>query len=332
MNQPQSDAMPDIQQKARVMRVAAVQMESKDGLIEANLQRAMSLIEQAARDGAQLILLPEFMPTGYRLTKDIWDIAEPKEGLTIKWLRNNSRRLSVWLGTSFLEADGEDFFNTFALATPDGEVAGRVRKQFPAIWEAYFLKGDAGSHVIHTEIGKIGIGICHDSHLAYIAQLMYEQSVDLMLMPHSYPMPAKPSKTVSEQDIERSKGNLREMAPLYARLLGVPALVANKCGPWQPDVPWPPLPKTNGYHFPGLSTIADSDSSVKARLGDDEGVLVAEVTLGSSRKTRPKPQRYGRWVYPGPPGRDILRIVEVVAGLSYALNSERKKKGREVSS
>ncbi|HEY6306055.1 MAG TPA: nitrilase-related carbon-nitrogen hydrolase, partial [Candidatus Angelobacter sp.] len=74
-----------------------------------------------------------------------------------------SRRLHVWLGTSFLEADGADFYDTFVLTTPEGEEAGRVRKQVPAEVEGYFFRGDVGSHVLKTAIGRIGVGICAES-------------------------------------------------------------------------------------------------------------------------------------------------------------------------
>lgn len=54
------------------VRVAAIQMESTDGALQANLARATRLVEHAAGQVAQLVLLPELMPTGYRLTQDLW--------------------------------------------------------------------------------------------------------------------------------------------------------------------------------------------------------------------------------------------------------------------
>ena len=90
---------------------------------------------------------------------DTWDAGEPSNGKTVQWLKATSRRLHVWLGTSFLEADGADFYDTFVLTAPSGEEAGRVRKQNPAGPEAYFFRGDIGPHVITTAIGKIGVGI-----------------------------------------------------------------------------------------------------------------------------------------------------------------------------
>lgn len=49
----------------RKIKVAAVQMKSKNFDIEANLGHATEHIEKAASEGAQLVLLPELMPTGH---------------------------------------------------------------------------------------------------------------------------------------------------------------------------------------------------------------------------------------------------------------------------
>lgn len=176
-------------EKIKTLRVAAIQVESRDGDIKTNLEHASKFVEEAASQGAKVILLPEFMPTGFKMSKDIWDSAEPHEGLTVKWLKRTSKQLNIWLGTSFLEAEGNDFFNTFVLTTPEGEEAGRVRKQTPALVEPYFFTGAANHHVIHTTVGKIGVGICYEAMLAYFPQLMYQQSVDLILLPHSAPTP-----------------------------------------------------------------------------------------------------------------------------------------------
>jgi len=305
--------------KARTVRVAAVQMESKNGLVEANLHHATPLVEQAARAGAQLILLPEFMPTGYIFSTAIWDGAEPKRGLTVQWLCENSKRLNVWVGTSFLEADGEDFFNTFVLATPDGKEAGRVRKQPPAAFEAFYTKGGAGPHVMDTELGRIGVGICYENQLSYIPRIMYENSVDLLLMPHSYPA------------IAQMVMSLGDLALHYARLLGIPAVVCNKSGPWQSPYPGIPFYKSDSS-FPGFSTIADSDGAIKAQLGNEERVIVEEVTLDLARKIRKPPRCYGRWALAGPWFRNAVMVIEDLGRLWYTLSSERKKRARLISS
>ncbi len=301
----------------RQIQVAAVQLTSQEGAIQANLAHAAQLVEQAAGAGAGLILLPEFMPTGYLWNKSIWQAAETKNGPTVQWLCEISSRLKIWLGTSFLETDGRDFFNTFVLTTPEGEEAGRVRKQFPSIGEAFFFKGEPGSHIIETAFGKIGVAICFDAHTVHVARLMSEQSIDLILIPHSYSIPAEPSRDVSQKDIERMKENLRKVPLYYARTLGIPAVSVNKCGPAQ-------APKPRGYIFPGLAAIVDSDGVTRAQMDEQEGFITANVTLDPSKKIHGQPRAYGRYIYPGPPGRALFEVVESVGRVWYTFSRERR--------
>jgi len=315
---------------ARRLRVAAVQMMCVNGDVQANLDRALGLVDEAGERGAELIILPEFMPNGYLFSKEIWDTAETREGPTVAWLKEHSGRLGVWLGTSYLEAEGEDFYNTFVLTNPDGEEDGRVRKQTPAFAEAYFTRGDSGPHVIDTGIGRIGVGICYENQLAYIPRLMCSQSVDLMLMPHSAPSPM-PNPLFPRKYVEIYNLHLKDLAPHYAALLGVPVVMVNKSGRWDSPIPFMPL-LTQHSSFPGLSSIVDSDGTLKARLGSEEGVIVEEVTLDPSRKTGVKPTCRGRWARKEPWVINVFRLVEAMGSAWYGMSGERKRRALEISS
>jgi N-carbamoylputrescine amidase len=318
------------EKKARTIRIAAVQMESENGRVEANLERATRFVDQAAEKGAGLIVLPEFMPTGYVYTTAIWEGAETKQGPTAVWLRDSAKRLGLWIGTSFLEAEGEHFFNTFVLTGPDGREAGRVRKQTSALFESFFVKGDAGSHVIDTEFGKVGVGICYENQLAYIPSLMCEHSVDLLLMPHSAPTPST-SVLVSRKNADDFNRGLQELAPHYAREFGVPAVMINKSGRWRTPVPGLPFLKQDSA-FPGLSTICDSDGTVKAQMGNEEGLIVEDVTLDPSRKTGRMPRCYGRWAVKNRIPIPAPQVIEALGKTWYALSRERKRCARRISS
>lgn len=318
------------QDNPSTLRVAAIQMESKNGLVRENLEHAQPFVEQAAKQGARLIVLPEFMPTGYVFTTAIWDAGEPKHGPTVQWLMENSKRLNVYLGTSFLEADGEEFFNTFVVTTPDGTEAGRVRKQTPAAFEAYFTRGDSGPHTIDTGFGTVGVGICYENMLSYIPRLMFTHSVDIMLMPHSAPSPMK-SILTPRAAVDAFNANLKGLAQNYARLLGIPAVMINKSGTWETPLPLIPfLPQVSA--FPGYTSIADSDGTLKARLGPEEGVIVEDVTLDASRKKNTAPACRGRWTGSFPWGIRIWRLVEALGGMWYRLSPERKRRARAISS
>lgn len=315
---------------AKNLRVAAVQMRSVNGNIQANLERAAGFVEEAAGQGAKLIVLPEFMATGYIYTKDIWDAGEPREGPTVSWLRETSRRHKAWLGTSFLEADGEDFFNTFVITGPDGKEEGRVRKQTPAFAEAYFTKGDKSPHIIESALGKIGVGICYENQLAYTPELMCSQSVDLMLMPHSAPSPM-PNPLFPASAVAKYNQNLKELAVSYAKMLGLPVIMVNKSGAWESPIPGMPF-FTQHSSFPGFSAIVDSDGRVKAQLGDEEAVIAEDISMDPGRKTGTHPPCHGRWAMKTPWLMNQFRLIEAMGKVWYTMSRERRRRALEISS
>ncbi len=317
------------QEKTATLRVAALQLRSENGDIAGNLAHAAPYVEKAARFGAKLIVLPEFYPTGYIYSEEIWDAAETADGPTVSWLTDTSRRLSIYLGTSFIEAEGDDFFNSFVLADPRGHIAGKVRKQTPATFEACFTKGAAGPHTIETEIGLIGVGICFENALAFLPSLMHRRSVDLLLMPHSAPE-ATPNFFTSKKDIARETERLRGLAGRYARMLGVPAIFVNKTGPWESPLPGIPF-VTEISRFPGLSSIADLDGVVRAHMGDEEGIVWADVTLDPARKKKVPPVGHGCWDDRPYMLMRLVRWSAFVGTIWYTLSGKRRRRARALT-
>jgi N-carbamoylputrescine amidase len=176
-----------------------------------------------------------------------------------------------------------------------------------------------------------------------MVRLMQSESVDLMLMPHAYPGPFKAGGLVSQEDIVVAYAKARKIAPLYAHLLGVPAIFANQVGPrgrekWAGIIGG--LMNPDQIHLLGLSTIADRDGTVKAQMDDHiEGIIVADVTLDPSHKVCTEPTRYGTygggWVdasTSSSAARDIICYVDSFFGrLSYSLSVERRRKARAIS-
>ena len=258
---------------ARTLRIAVIQMKSLDHDINGNLRQATTYADAAAARGAQFALFPEFMATGSYLFFDTWDSAKPSQGKSVQWLKSTSRRLHIWLGASFFEASGSDFYDTFVLTAPSGDEAGRVRKQIPAGAEAYFFRGEVGPHLISTAIGKIGVGICAENYYCFAASQFLKESADFIVMPHSSPdmsngggLPSPPGT---------------HLASWYAKKLGVPVAMVNKVGRSYK----PPPNEINGV-FPGRSAIVDADGTVLKSMDDKEGIGIADITLDAARKTR----------------------------------------------
>ena len=168
---------------SKTLRVSAIQIDCEVGKIENNLNKAKQMVKKASQQGAKLVLLPELMPSGYTLTEKIWDYEETIDGASGKWLLETAKEHNVYIGFTFLEADGEDFFNSFVLSSPDGKLLGRVRKNPPASVEAYFYTGGTDKHIIETDIGKIGVGICYENLLYDQMCYLYSENVDFILSP-----------------------------------------------------------------------------------------------------------------------------------------------------
>jgi N-carbamoylputrescine amidase len=302
--------------------VAAIQMNCIPGKVEENLCHADRLVAQAAARHARLVLLPELMPGGYLLTEAIWNTAQTMEGSAVTWLRETASRFQIYLGFSFLEVEGEDFYNSFVLAGPDGNLLGRVRKNPPASVEAYFYRGGDDRHVIETPLGRIGVSICYEGLLYDQLCQLHAEEIDLLLWPSATGRP----KPFIPGDVKRFDQMLTGSRAILTKALGVPVILANRCGPLETELPGPfPFLKSS---FPGLSFITDGDGTLKASLDKEGGVIVAEVTLGNPR-TSETPRRYGNmWAIPVPWYAFIWPMSQRMGEKAYLANPRRRQQAR----
>jgi N-carbamoylputrescine amidase len=320
------DTLDILVETMKTLGVAVAQMACVDGQVDVNLNHASQLTLESAQKGAELVLFPEFMSQGYRLTTEIWNSAEPFDGPTTRWLCAAARKSNVFVGSSFLEANQGHFLNTFTMASPSGRIIGVVRKRYPSMWEAYFFKGSPGQHTFETDFGRVGVGICFDSHTHTVASILAASSPVLILMPHSYCTPTIPDKKVSQADIDRLNMLPGQVAHLYNNLFNVPVLMCNKTGSWDSPVPNKILGTPKGFSFSGRSTILDSDGTTIVELGNQESVGFGQVKLNPELKKKSSIPRHGRYIYPGPIGRKIIRFIEWRGSVSYAFNKYRKQK------
>ncbi len=311
-------------------------MQSCLGNIQTNLNHALLFVEQAVTQGAQLVALPELAAPGYSMSDVIWNAGETYQGLTIHWLKETAKRLNIYLGIGFLEVDGADFYNSYALATSQGEIAGIVRKTMA---ETACFRCSNGRHVIETAIGKIGIGICADNLFAPNLHKMQAGSADILLMPHAAPVAYRSGGFVQEKDLAEGHLTLSQMAPNYARLIGIPVVFINQVGPrgaekWAGIIG--ALISPQYFKIGGLSTIADSDAFICSQLDDfAEGVIAADVTLDPARKVAAMPARHGRYgggfVTPHPALFEAICMIDAFFGrLHYNTSRLRRRKASVV--
>jgi N-carbamoylputrescine amidase len=311
----------------RTLRVAGVQVESRNLDVRGNLRRAEALVAAAAARGAELVLCPEFLAPGYVYDASLWDVAEPHGGPTELWLARMAGQHRLYIGASYLEASADDFFDTFTLMRPDGTAAGRVQKQSLPGFEGWFFRSCSGPKVIETELGRVGVGICWDANTARFLRRVSQQQVDLLLMPHSAPCIAMgPLKLVGDN----GRQMLRGVAGFYASALGVPTVMVNKAAgedSWSP-APWAPLVRLR-FHYVGQSTICNADGNECDQLGEQEGIVFAEVVLDAERKRRLPRIPTGYWSRPPAvfqrTSAALFRVLEWVGKSAYKLSRSRRR-------
>jgi N-carbamoylputrescine amidase len=176
---------------ASPFRLALVQMKANSADVDA-LPAAMDLIRQAARDGAQIIVLPELFRAPYfcqQMTPEHFRYAEQVPGPTTDTLGRLAAELQVVIVASlFEEAAAGLYFNTTAVLDADGTCLGIYRKSHipddPLYYEKfYFTPGDTGYRVFHTRYAAVGVLICWDQWYPEAARLTAMMGADVLVYP-----------------------------------------------------------------------------------------------------------------------------------------------------
>ena len=238
----------------------------------ANLDKADEAIGKAAAQGARLILLPEFLPTGSTWDWRLLDLAEPLGGPTSRWIQNRSRKTGCWIGAGILERAAEAVFDTFLLVGPTGEIHS-YRKHYPAFFEMLLFHRGRTVGIFDTALGRIGLLVCWDMVHARLWKAMAGQ-IDLLLICSAWPA----AKT-GNLPIPGFQGWLDRqpvhMPKYLAKTLDVPVAYCNMTGPFISPIPY--LGFTYRAQFPGSSSITESDGTTIAAAGSEEIILLGEV-------------------------------------------------------
>ncbi|NCW84530.1 MAG: N-carbamoylputrescine amidase, partial [Acidimicrobiia bacterium] len=175
----------------RQVKVAALQM-SMSTKVDENIATAERLVRSAAKQGAQIILIPELFEGHYfckdQTTDDLTRAIEMSSHPTVEHFAKVAKELSVVLPISVYERANNALFNSVAIVDADGKVLGTYRKSHipdgPGYNEKfYFSPGDTGFKVWQTKYAKIGVGICWDQWFPEAARVMTLRGAEILLYP-----------------------------------------------------------------------------------------------------------------------------------------------------
>jgi predicted amidohydrolase len=162
---------------------------------EETLSAAIKMVDDAAKDGAQLVVLPEMFTTPYT-NKSMRLNKEPTYGSTATALADCAARNGIYLiGGSFPEENGNSLFNTCLIFDPSGNHIGTHRKahlfDIDVEDKVTFKESDtftAGNDVcvVDTEFGKIGVGICFDIRFPEYFRKLALSGCKILVVPASF--------------------------------------------------------------------------------------------------------------------------------------------------
>jgi len=189
-----------------VSKVAVIQRPPVLLNREETLKGALSSVEEATGEGADLLVFPEAFVPGYPTW--IWRL-EPGGDMALsadihERLRNNAvdlskdhlqpildaaakHRVTIVMGINELDSgfSGTTLFNTVVIIGPDGGILNRHRKLMPTNAERMVWgMGDAsGLRVVDTPVGRIGTLICWESYMPLARYALYAQGIEIYISP-----------------------------------------------------------------------------------------------------------------------------------------------------
>jgi beta-ureidopropionase len=158
----------------------------------AALEATLPFIEEAGRNGVQILCLQELFAGPYFCPGQNprwYDAAEPAEGPTVEALRPLARRYAMAMVIPIFETPMAGvYYNTSVVLDADGSTLGLYRKnhlpQVSGFWEKFYFKpGNLGYPTFQTRYARIGVYTCYDRHFPEGARLLGMNGAEIVFNP-----------------------------------------------------------------------------------------------------------------------------------------------------
>ncbi len=245
------------------VRVAAVQTFSERGESSRNLEKIISLVQEAAANEAKIIVFPECMNSGYIYDdfEDALRLAEPVPGDYTRHLGEVASELDVYVAVGLTErgSDGK-IYNSAVLIGPDGSVVSHYQKNFLFSFDKnWFSFGTKGFPVAETEHGPVGMYICADGRVPEPNRILVLNGAKILLNLTNWASPDQYELHVPTRTVEN------EAWTIAADKVGV----------------------ERGFLYPGRSFIMSPSGERVAEASDnEEEIIYADIDVSEADAQR----------------------------------------------
>ena len=251
----------------------------------ANVDKALSRIDDAAAGGAQIVCLQELFAGEYFCQSEdetYFADAEPIPGGITDVMCAKAKERGVVLVVSLFEKRAPGLFhNSAVVIDADGSLLGTYRKMHipddPSFYEKYyFTPGDLGFKVWDTAFGRIGVLICWDQWFPEAARLTAMMGAKVLFYPTAIGW--LPSEKAAAGEAQHSSWETIQRSHAIAN--GVYVASVNRTGHEAPA-------GGEGIEFWGQSFVADPSGTImtKASAGNEE-IIYADVEMAKIEAQR----------------------------------------------
>ena len=245
-------------------KIACVQMDVEIGKVETNRTRIVEKLQQAAGQGAQIVVFPEAALTGYcfESLEEAMPFAETIDGESARRLAEVCRQVNAHAVVGFIEKEGDSYYNAAMVVAPGGIVGSYRKVHMPYLGVDRFLTpGNREFRAFDTTPGRIGVNICYDINFPEGPRALKLDGAELYLLPTNWPTGAWRTP--------KFMLNARAQENHYA------VAACNRVG------------TERGWRFIGQSKIVDCMGDTLAEASEDqEEIIFADIDLQESNNNR----------------------------------------------
>ena len=190
------------------IKIALCQMNVVDNK-DKNIEKAIQMIKESKKQGADLAVLPEMFNCPYENEKFIEYAERLEDSQTLKEIANTAKEENIHVLAGSVpelvkddEEDTESIYNTAVFFDNDGKQLGKHRKMhlfdIDVKGKIYFKESDtlsAGNDftIINTDLATIGIGICYDIRFVELSRIMTLEGAEILIFPGAFNLTTGPA-------------------------------------------------------------------------------------------------------------------------------------------
>lgn len=239
-------------------------MQSVLADVSANLARIGRAAEEAASNGARLLIAPELAVTGYGAGEAVAKLASPAGGEVEQHLAEIARKHSIAVVAGFAEQAGDIVYNSALFVDEKGQSRIYRKSHLYGDYERGLFAAEKPSADLLEYAGvTFGMLICYDVEFPENVRRLALAGAELVVVPTALPKGATGSFIA--KTLIRTRAFENQIYVAYV----------NHCG------------NDGAFDYAGLSCIAAPDGSFLAQAPEaDEALLYAEIELGAYVQSR----------------------------------------------